>query len=696
MKWSWAKVKDILGVVAPYAVIFVVSFLPYYIFFASNGMTWGDDATWHMAELADLAYGFEHGFTGLSTAHNILGSSGYNIYGFYGPFPHYFVVVVYEIFKGMGASMAGCLKFSILLSVFLSGLFVYWLGLKVSGSRHIGLVVAVLYTFLPYKMYCVLYRGAYSEVFALGFIPMVFYAAYRMLHDEKFRVAPFVILTVSASCLVMSHPITALVTACAAVVYLLANAKSFPRLFRSWRNIVAFSCSIAFIVGLVSVYVFPVYENTSTGLYVISDDEVMWTSYNQLVWWSRYSNPCSGFLSFSWLVNYWENQNILVPADTSWGILFGVGLFVFEGILLIVIDPYFKTLKGQKYWRYAADMAILFVPAAIFQVRIEEWYSLLAFALLFLVVDFLRDKDFEGDVRPATPLSLLKTPDLYFLIAALIWLAILIYVPEAWKIVPTIFYKIQFMYRLWGLFGFLAVFLVIYLLKLAKGHEKALLGVGLTAGVLFLFCDGPLDKRIAHDYGDYSFLNDKTEADLHLMGKMGSQDEYMPRIFLSKENYSSQYSNSLYYTMKPYLVNRVPLPYGSDYLTPVYLEGSGTMTVTAVKTPEVSLEMDVTSDSALVQIPQFYYKGYQITLTDKATGASLKEEGQYVDGLVSFTASKGSYEVNVKWAGPTSYRLGKVFFYISAVGVTGLGVWGFWDRKRREKKEKAAAPAVAS
>lgn len=687
MKVTKERIFVYLRKLLPYLVIFAFTCLPLYVFFASNGMVEGDDSVWHRLELTDLAYGFENGFTGLSTGHNFLSFLSVNVYGFYGPFPHYFIVILYEMFKWAGASLVGTLKFSLFLFCYLSNVFVYLLAIRITGSRNVGLLSALVYNFLPYKMFCILVRAAYPEADALCFIPMVFYGVYRIVHDKEYRVAPYVVIGVSSACLVLSHPLTALVTASACVAYLLVNCVKVVHLAKDWKRDVSFGVMVLLTVGLVSPYVFTAINNETSGLYTISDRFVMGTDYDSLASAiSRLSNTYSGFLAWDWL----GSLNGLLKVDSVWSTAFSVGLLAVSGAATILLDNYFKTLKKQEYWRYLADAALLFVPAAIFQVRIEVWLAFVAFYFALVEMDLFKEDVFVNDIARTTPKDLIKNVDVYFLVVSLIILASLIYVPELWKAIPEAFYNIQFPYRLWGIFGFFVVFLLMYLFHLWREKPAYLNGIALVGALLFSLCAGPLDKRININYHGEGFWSDATVEEVQDTHRVGWQNEYLPIEYSDSSTYQSKYSNSLYYVIKSHLGYDTgsAFPSKDHYYAPVCLEGAGITNVTSVNSPNVTFVLNLATDNGLVQIPQFYYDGYKIEMLSADKNVWTSPQAENVDGLVSFhVEDKGVYSVKVTYVGPATYRVGRVFFYLSVVGFVGLGIGGYFLAKGEKKKK---------
>ena len=97
--------------------------------------------------------------------------------------------------------------------------------------------------------------------------------------------------------------------------------------------------------------------------------------------------------------------------------------------------------------------------------------------------------------------------------------------------------------------------------------------------------------------------------------------------------------------------------------------------------PKNKFHVDNTSDTALVQLPQFYYKGYYLY-----SGATYLGEGKNVDGLVAFELKKGTYDVSLTFKGSTQYQVTRPFFYIGMALLISGGIFGLIYRKKIMKK----------
>ena len=167
---------------------------------------------------------------------------------------------------------------------------------------------------------------------------------------------------------------------------------------------------------------------------------------------------------------------------------------------------------------------------------------------------------------------------------------------------------------------------------------------------------------------------------------IGVMNEYMPQIFYEND-YKSEYANSLYPSIKETIGQSEQYRFAKeDYLSPAFLTGDGLLTCTELNTPDVVFDASINSES-LIQLPQFYYDGYQITLVDKATGESHLAEVINVDSLVSFVAIEGEYTINVNYKGPIIRRVFNVFFFIGIGGIAGLSVLAVRELYREKKKK---------
>jgi len=123
---------------------------------------------------------------------------GYPFFNFYPPFAYY----VAEVFKIVGFSYIGSIKFMVGLGFILGSFFMYLLSKEFFGKLG-GLISAVFYTFAPYHAVDVYVRGAFPEFWSMVFLPLIFWSLYKLNKDYKWK---YIILSiVSTSFLILSH-----------------------------------------------------------------------------------------------------------------------------------------------------------------------------------------------------------------------------------------------------------------------------------------------------------------------------------------------------------------------------------------------------------------------------------------------------------------------------------------------------------
>jgi len=141
---------------------------------------------------------------------------GYSWNLFYSPLTAYLPV----LFKLLGSSYIGSIKWFLFFMIFLSGITMYAFTKKVTKSGGIATLAAIFYITMPYHLNDVYNRVAIAEVASFVFLPMVFHGLYNLLHKEKIH-----ILVIGAIGMVLSHTILTLYTTIMALIYLLASIK---------------------------------------------------------------------------------------------------------------------------------------------------------------------------------------------------------------------------------------------------------------------------------------------------------------------------------------------------------------------------------------------------------------------------------------------------------------------------------------
>ncbi len=176
----------------------------------------------HAARIAEMAHALDEGQLPVRWSENFGYGFGMPLFNFYAPLPYF----VGAIFFKMGFSVIASLKILGLLINLVTLIGAYLLGKKMLG-RFGGLLLAAAYTLAPYRAVNLFVRGAFSEVFAMAFLPLVLFAivAYVKNQNKKY----LLLLSLALFAIVLSHNLTAMMfiplAALFTFVYLLYQKK---------------------------------------------------------------------------------------------------------------------------------------------------------------------------------------------------------------------------------------------------------------------------------------------------------------------------------------------------------------------------------------------------------------------------------------------------------------------------------------
>ena len=128
---------------------------------------------------------------------------GYPFFNIYGPLATY----AGEVFHLLGAGFTDSVKIVFSLAVIASGLAMYGFVKRVFG-RQAGLVAAVAYMVIPYRLVDMYVRAALAESVAYVFVPLVLWGVWATLHRP--RLANVIGLAFAYAALMFTSPLVAL------------------------------------------------------------------------------------------------------------------------------------------------------------------------------------------------------------------------------------------------------------------------------------------------------------------------------------------------------------------------------------------------------------------------------------------------------------------------------------------------------
>lgn len=180
-------------------IVIFLGFLPL-IPLMFPGLPLTHDGQDHVARIANFYLSLSEGNIIPRWAANLNWGYGHPILMFLYPFPSYMTSAVHFF----GFSFVDSLKIVFGLSFVLSGVFMYMWVRNLVGEKA-GVVAGVLYMFAPYRFVDLYVRGAIGEHVAFLFVPLVFYAIFKVAQNKKKNNLYPILLSISVAGLILSH-----------------------------------------------------------------------------------------------------------------------------------------------------------------------------------------------------------------------------------------------------------------------------------------------------------------------------------------------------------------------------------------------------------------------------------------------------------------------------------------------------------
>ena len=659
------KVKNTLIKLFPYIVLLAISIISTYLVFY-RGFGWGSDLEFHFSSMLDKYNTILEKGSYSAISQDLGVGLGVGNTLFYSPLSHIIPVTVAIVFKIFGMSLITAFKITLVLNVFLSGVFMYRFGLKFTHLNKIAsLLAGAAYIVYPYRMLNAFCRLAIAEAFSFVFIPLFLMGLYGITHTDKDKISliPFCQVILGGSLLYLTHNITALFVFIIGVIYLLANITKILPLLKSKKYILCGSVSVILLIFISSIMLFTQFELMSTDLYNITDEVRMWTDAKKVA--SNCGNQWtfSGFLSNKYLIN---NGYSKIKA------ILEIPLFLIACILYSLSTHLLgKISKIRTYAPYVSLVALFGIPTIILP-RIEIYLALIIFFVIYTFIHYTKA------VKSTKPLY--KSVLFWFAIGVITISLCAMEFDVIWLHAPSLLRNIQFPWRLWSLVQASASILIGIVSHRLGAKKLFYICFAMVIGLLVIKTQALPEKRIAQDTNN-RWTMEISEELYKKHSSIGFNSEYCPQVFFDK-TYKSQYQNSLYRYVK-YII-----PYDFDYeedyylLTPVVLEGKGNITVIEKSSPNYTLEVEVLEESK-IQLPLLYYPGYVITIGNEENGRITKQSGQNVDGLVSFEIDKGIYTISTDYKGTSLRKTSIALCTIGVIAVSNALIYEFL-RKRND------------
>ena len=221
--------------------------------FAFTERMYGHDLAYHIDTIRALNEAWEQGTFGSKIYPLICGDYGYGTGLFYTMIPASFAVILMQILH-IGARAAITIEVCILF--FASALIMYGFGTRALKNKFYALFLAIIYLTFPYFLTNLYIRFAFSEIFMMLSIPMIFWGIWELVQNKNYKL--FIpLFTLGYALAICCHlSLTVYVTIYVAI-YLIINFKKFISEYR-W---VPFLFACLFVVLICAIYYIPMMLN---------------------------------------------------------------------------------------------------------------------------------------------------------------------------------------------------------------------------------------------------------------------------------------------------------------------------------------------------------------------------------------------------------------------------------------------------
>ena len=254
----------------PYLIILIITILIGFPLLKPK-MLDGDDGVFHLFRTFTISSAIKDGQLIPMINPYMMNGLGYAYNMFFGIFPPYIINIINILFNNIGFSV----NIFVLLTIFLSGLFMYKFVNHISKNKYTSILSSVIYMSFPYHLFDVYKRMAIGEIASFVFLPLLFWGIYNILNEDGNK---WYFVTIGASLLIISHTISAFMSAIFSFLYLLFNIKKL----KNKDKIKKLSLSLIFTILLSLLNLLPLLEVKQTD-YMIFDTTYMKTNSSNML-----------------------------------------------------------------------------------------------------------------------------------------------------------------------------------------------------------------------------------------------------------------------------------------------------------------------------------------------------------------------------------------------------------------------------
>lgn len=348
---------------------------------------------------------------------------GYPTFIFYAPLPYY----VAEVFHLLGAGPTAAIKITYALAFILSGLTMYAFGKRLWGPVA-GLLSAVVYIYVPYRLVDIYVRCAFYEFCTFVFFPLILLLFLKLVETGQLRYLALAGLAYAG--LILTHIVTAFLFTPLLMAYVLwlVLRKAGPSL-RQWLHLSSLSLAAAVLaLGLSAVFLLPVTVERS---YIAQEQ---WTR-------ATYSYDQHFIYPFQLLSAFWDYGYAVEGPEDTMSLQLGLGAVTLT--LMAVVLARRQSERGTILFFLGLTLGIIL---AMLPLSLPVWRLLSSVAALVqfpwrllaltaFTLSVLAGAVVQGTKEEVEP-ALAANPGLYVLLLAIILASFGYTLPEYTELSP--------------------------------------------------------------------------------------------------------------------------------------------------------------------------------------------------------------------------------------------------------------------
>ena len=233
----------------------------------SNYLYFGHDLEFHMQRIAAMAAELSYGQFPVRLTTTTL-----NGYGYASPLCYCeLFLLLPALLYNLWLPLRTCYQVYLFAVTLATCLIAYFSFAKITASRRLGLLGALLYTLSAYRLTCVYTRAAAGEFTAMAFFPLVLLGLYGIYTSDRPRFGDWLPMALGMAAMVQSHLLSCELTALLLILFCLLRLRETLRPAR----LLAWVKAALLAVGLSAWYLFPFFISTRSIPFLVNRSDLV-------------------------------------------------------------------------------------------------------------------------------------------------------------------------------------------------------------------------------------------------------------------------------------------------------------------------------------------------------------------------------------------------------------------------------------